>query len=398
MRSIQFRMTVLIVLALGAAAALVAYFFDRTYASNIQMLASRSISGARNSFQDLQRASIEPMVVGLAMAERNQALREAFMAQDRTALAAEAKPLFERFRTQYGYTQFNFWELEAPGALTPKGLRNVLRVGTPDMFGDVVERPTLARVASQKNLVTGLDLGFTGMSLRALVPATFGGKQIVGYMEMGRDIGLFIHRMKAMTGDDYALLVEKRFMDHKKWEKTRQVRRLADNWDQMKDLLLVDNTTTDASIFEFQGRITDIEDRGTVLETKEVDGKSILRGAFPISDITGTRIGAVFVAQDITAIQSQMKEARGRAVTAVVALCLVLAAVLVLWFRRLVVKRLQRMTEVATRVVGGEFQLEVKQSEPDEIGAFEVLFNQFRTLFVQALGEAEQRSKVERKG
>lgn len=397
MRSIQFRMTVLIILALALAAGLVAYFFDRTYASNTELLAARSISGARNSFQDLQKASIESMVVGLAMAERNPVLRDAFAAQDRAALTAEAKPLFDRFKAQYGFAQFNFWELEAPGTLAPRGLRNVFRSQTPDFFGDFNERATLAKVASQKTLVTGLDLGNTGLSLRAIIPASFGGKQVIGYVEMGRDIGVFLHRMKAITGDEYALLVEKRFMDHRKWEKTRQMRHLPDNWDQMKELLLVDNTTPDTTLFEYQGRLGEIDDRGTVLETKGVDGRIIVRGAFPIMDFSGTRVGAVFVAQDITAVQAQMKEARNRAVTSVLALCAVLAVILVLWFQRLVVRRLKHMTEVATRVVGGEFDLEVKQSQPDEIGEFEVLFNQFRSLFVQAMGEAEQRSKNDRK-
>jgi hypothetical protein len=48
-------------------------------------------------------------------------------------------------------------------------------------------------------------------------------------------------------------------------------------------------------------------------------------------------------------------------------------------------------------VVGGEFELEIVPSADDEVGAFEVLFEQFRLLFVELIGQAQQSSASGRK-
>jgi hypothetical protein len=41
-------------------------------------------------------------------------------------------------------------------------------------------------------------------------------------------------------------------------------------------------------------------------------------------------------------------------------------------------------------VVGGEFDLEIVPSAEDEIGTFETLFEQFRMLFVELIGQQSQ--------
>lgn len=44
---------------------------------------------------------------------------------------------------------------------------------------------------------------------------------------------------------------------------------------------------------------------------------------------------------------------------------------------RLVFRRLQHIIVVATRVVGGDYESEIKVSSDDEVGQFEQLFEQF---------------------
>ncbi len=111
---------------------------------------------------------------------------------------------------------------------------------------------------------------------------------------------------------------------------------------------------------------------------------------FPIRDVAGSKVGAVFVLRDITSVYEEMRTARLQAILAVIGLTVVLGLVLVGVFQVLVVRRLQSMIRVATRVVGGEFDLEIVPSAEDELGEFETLFEQFRMLFVELIGHAQQ--------
>jgi signal transduction histidine kinase len=58
-----------------------------------------------------------------------------------------------------------------------------------------------------------------------------------------------------------------------------------------------------------------------------------------------------------------------------------------LLLNQLVFKRLQHIIHVATRVVGGDFESEIKVSADDEVGQLEELFEQFRQVFVNILSQ-----------
>jgi hypothetical protein len=49
---------------------------------------------------------------------------------------------------------------------------------------------------------------------------------------------------------------------------------------------------------------------------------------------------------------------------------------------RLIFRRLDNIVMVATRVVGGDYATEITVSSDDEVGQFELLFEQFRCVFV----------------
>ena len=78
-----------------------------------------------------------------------------------------------------------------------------------------VDRATLRRAAETRESASK-ELGKTAFALRAVRPWIVDGKTI-GYVELGEEIDHFLREMKARTGDDYGLLVEKRFLDEQAW-------------------------------------------------------------------------------------------------------------------------------------------------------------------------------------
>jgi histidine kinase family protein len=390
-RTIKFKMLVVIVVCLGAGALRLAWSFNQAYEESAARLTKESIQGAAASFAGLERTSTDLMTATIGALGHDPELRAAMAARDPARALAVSQALYRGYRARFGITHWNYWEPESSGDMTAKGLRNLLRVGTPDMHGDFVERVTLARVARERALVSGLDLGFTGLVLRVLVPVEE-GTQLLGYLELGKEIGTFLRDMKKTSGYDYGLLVDKSRMDQKKWATMRTTAGLRNNWDDSPALLLSENTTADNDIFDYRGAIAALPEAGLPLGIAVRDGRSFARGVFPIRDVAGEKVAALFVLRDVTAAHDEMRAAQRQALLAVAVVMLVLAVVLGVVFELLVVRRLRRMTAIATRVVGGEFDLEIVPSADDELGEFETLFEQFRMLFVELIGEAQQRA------
>jgi HAMP domain-containing protein len=388
-KSIRFKMLLLIVGGLGIGAIGLASYFNHIYERNAERLTKDSIRSAAVAFAEVERTSTDLMSASIAAVMRDPEMRAGVLSRDPARLLAFSQPLYRDWRGRFGITHWNYWEPEQAGDMNAKGLRNILRVGTPDMHGDFVERVTLARVARERRLVSGLDLGFTGMVLRVLVPVEDGGRSI-GYLELGKEINGFLAQIKKVSGDDYGLLLSKARMDEKKWATQRTTAGLKNNWADMPDLLLADNTSDDDEILRYTGKIADIPEEGLPLEILSKGGKTLARGVFPIHDVSGAKVGAVFVLHDITAVYDEMRSGQRQAVLGVAVLMVILAILFFLVFQLLIVRRLENMIKVATRVVGGEFDLEIVPSADDEIGAFETLFEQFRMLFVELIGQAQR--------
>ncbi len=387
-RTIRFKMFAVIVLCLGVGAAGLGWYFSRMFTRNAERLTREAIQSASAAFADQQRTITDLMAATLATLAIDPEVRAALASREPARVLQLSQPLYRELRTRFGITHWNYWEPESASDMAPKGLRNILRVGTPDMHGDFVERTTLARVARERRLVSGLDLGFTGLVLRTLVPVEDGGRPI-GYLELGREIGGFLQDMKKVSGGEYGFLVEKRHMDEKKWATQRAATGARNNWNDIPGLLLVQNTTDDSEILHYDGKIADLPDDGQPLEVLRKGGRALVRGVFPARDVSGTKIGGVFVLRDITSVYDEMRSAQLQAILGLIGLMLLLAIILVLFFQLLVVRRLREMIRVATRVVGGEFDLEIVPSAHDELGEFETLFEQFRMLFVELIAHAQ---------
>ncbi|MGC2323466.1 MAG: hypothetical protein WA463_12620 [Terriglobales bacterium] len=94
--------------------------------------------------------------------------------------------------------------------------------------------------------------------------------------------------------------------------------------------------------------------------------------------------------RDISAFYRAMVRTRNILVlVTVVALALGIFLVLAL-LNRLVFRRLDHIIMVATRVVGGDYETEIRVSSDDEVGQFEQLFEQFRRVFLDLMAHVPE--------
>jgi len=130
-----------------------------------------------------------------------------------------------------------------------------------------------------------------------------------------------------------------------------------------------------------------------LLGTYRSDEKTFVKAVFPLIDASGKQIGGVFVLHDISDLENGLANVRSSSVLATVVLMLVLCGALVLVLNRLVFARLRHTMDVATRVVGGEFQTSILPASDDEVGKLEAMIEQFRALFVDVVQDLETRQE-----
>ena len=339
---------------------------------SVEDAAVATLQAAADTFAAQERAEIEKLAATLDALLANDELRAAFVGRNREKLLELAGPLFKTMTERDRITHWYFIE--------PEPDRTVfLRVHRPDLRGDRVERATLRRAIETRELGAGKELGKTAFALRAVRPWFHQGK-LIGYMELAEEIDFFLTAMKARTGDDYGLLVKKKYLDEKKWASVLGPR--ANTWNDRPDVVVVNTTTFTEGIIDFDGDVEGIPDRGEPLGEAVRGERAYVRGIFPVRDAAGRKVGGLFVLHDFTRHHAAMAAARIQSFLAFVTLAFACTALVALAVRLVVFRRLGRLrrdlearAEDAGLPPGRVVQLESE----DEIGRLEALFR--RVLF-----------------
>lgn len=365
-----------LVIGVGSILLLMRYSFER----NSQALASESVTGAQKLFSILETREVSKMTAVSDVLMANPQFRDSLSAQRREQLAALLAPQYENLKRQ-GITNMTFQ--------TPEPDRTVLlRMTIPEKFGDRLNRYIDREVVRTRSLVVGKELARGGFALRILRPVLDSKGAVTGYVELGEELGQFIHEMKSQTGSEYGLLLNKKFIDRQFWAQSSQVWHRRDTWDDNAEFVVADKTTESGDIMRYDGDLSAIPATGQVLE-KFREGSSVcVRGLFPIRDAGGNAVGAMFVIKDISGFYLSMRHTQTVLLSVmIVALALGTGLILIL-LNRLIFSRLEQIMVVATRVVGGDYATEIPVDSDDEVGQFESLFEQFRRVFVDVLAQA----------
>jgi len=384
MKSISIKTKVLVALSicllLGVAGtmALMRYSFEQ----NARTLAVQSLNEAQKLFGILTAREVSKMTAVEATLEADSMLQKHFLSKNRDELLDFCKPIYGSLKAQ-GITNWVFHTVEPEVTV-------LLRVHNPTMYGDHLDRFLTKEVVRTHGMVAGKELARAGFAVRTLAPLTDSTGKVIGYVELGEELGQFIHAMNAQTGDNYGLLLNKKYMDRKLWAESSAAWGRRDNWDDHPAYVVIDKTGQSERIIDFDGDFGAIPDTGKVLERYRDGAAMYVRGVFPIRDAAGTVVGAMFVVRDISNFYWSMRKTQTVLVVLTVT-ALALSTLLVLAIlRKLVFRRLDGIIAVATRVVGGDYQTEIRLTSDDEIGQFEKLFEQFRRVFVDVLSNVPE--------
>ncbi len=366
-----------LLVGLAGILALMNYSFER----NSQILAAESVSGAQKLFAILEAREIGKMTAVSDALLTNPEIRAAFVQRDRARLNELTAPLYVQLKRQ-GITN---WMFHSSPDMTV-----FLRAHNPTKFGDHLNRYLDRQVVQTGSLVSGNELAKAGFALRILRPFYDAQGGVTGYVELGEELGQFIHAMKAETGSDFGILLDKQYLDRQMWADSSAVWHRRDNWNDSPNFVVADKTTASDDILRFSGELGRLPAQGQVVGRFQQGDSVFVRGIFPIYDAAGHTVGAMFVVRDISSFYLAMRHTRNvLVVTTIAALAVGILLVLAL-LNRLVFRRLQHIIRVATRVVGGDYHSEIQVDSNDEVGELELLFEQFRRVFVDLLSSVPE--------
>jgi HAMP domain-containing protein len=380
--SIQFKVLAILVVCLALGVVCVIGLMHYFTVQNSQALAVDSIISSQKIFRILEAREISKMTAVSDALIMNPEIRDALAAKDRTRLLSLTAPLFPQLKSE-GITNWMFHTPEPDMAV-------FLRLHSPAKFGDHLNRSLDKEVAQTHAIVTGNELARAGFAERVLRPISDAQGKVIGYVEFGEELGQFIQTMKNQTGNDYELLLNKKFVDRQFWADSSTNLKRRDDWDDNSNFVVAARTTSNDKILRFTGDLAAVPEQGMVLEQFH-DGDSIfVRGIFPIRDAAGNTAGAMFIVRNISDVYATMRRTQNILLVAtVVSLSLGILFLLTL-LNRIVFRRLQHIIKVATRVVGGDFESRIKASSDDEVGKLEELFEQFRQIFISILGQVTE--------
>jgi Double sensory domain of two-component sensor kinase len=383
MRSLSVELKVIAaVLAVSVAAALVgAQLAGDIFERNVESAALGTLRTAADAFAAQERSEVEKLSAMLDALLGNEELRSAFAARDRERLLAIATPLFTAMSSHDRITHWYFIE--------PEPAKTVfLRVHKPELHGDVVERVTLQKAIETRDLGAGKELGQTAFALRAVRPWVQGGK-LLGYVELAEEIDHFLTAMKARTGDEYGLLVKKKFLDEQAWARVLGPR--SNTWNDRPDVVVVDTTTFTEGIIDYAGDVEAVSDKGDAIGTVYRGDRAFVRGIFPVRDAAGRKVGGLFVLHDFTRHHGAMQSSLLQTFLVLLAIGVVAAAAIAALVHALVfgrLERLRRRLEASAAQDGLPASRYVELESEDEIGRLERLFR--RVLFPSRASAADR--------
>ncbi len=261
---------------------------------SIQKAARENIRKEKLDFNYLLQKDTEILQELLSTFMEKEDYKKVFLEGDREKLSEYSKELFNKNKEEYDVTHFYYHR--------PDGT-NLVRVHNKNVFDDNITRITFNKAKQSNSWGTGIELGKTAFALRVVHPYVH-NDELIGYVEFGQEIDHILKLMKERTGDDYAIVVKKEYIDEDKWATLREEKGLRNNYHDSEEYVLIDLTDDRGfmlhEIKEYEEGILGVSDNGDVWETHKVGFKTYMDGAFALYDAGNNRVGAVIVIQDVS--------------------------------------------------------------------------------------------------
>jgi PAS domain S-box-containing protein len=282
-------LTVALCILLGA-------FIYNVYQTQQQQISedvAQRLDSVLKLFEKRLSSETEKLSAIIDLLSGNEQIKSAWLARDRTTLLKISSPLLSELSERLQFTHFYFHDGDRV---------NFLRVYSPERFGDVINRFTLIRAQESSQPSSGIELGKLGtMTLRVVHPWRIDG-QVVGFIEMGKEIDHIIHKLQDILDVELYVSIYKEFLEREDWETGMRLFGHDSDWNHLPSSVIVSRTLNEIpSVF---GDFLKKGQHGYMELASNVElsiGKHRFSvGVIPLFDAGSREIGDIVVLYDIT--------------------------------------------------------------------------------------------------
>ena len=311
------------------------FFYSQLKADHTDEYVKNSFLSAQYVFKSAVRTSTEKLSATLTVLSQNESLKRAMIAGDRATLLHQAIPIFEDLRKKYNITHFYFINTN----------RSVfLRVHQPQQYGDEIVRFTAKKSQTTGKLTSGLELGPLGtFTLRTVIPWR-DNNRLIGYLELGEEVGSIMSSIHQDTGLDFFVTIKKNYLSQKNWAQGLVILNRKSEWNYLSNSVLIYHTMQSLST-EIRKIIA------TEVITNHVNSTISYREEFysthmPLTDAGGREVGNILLVRDVTALNEKNRHSLMLLGGIAIGLC-----VLLLYFYYQLTKRVEsRFTSLQTNI------------------------------------------------
>jgi len=260
----------------------------------------QSTKSVKGYFHDTLTAEAETVAATLEFIAQDPLILAALKAGDREALLSQTSPVFDRLLRDYDITHFYFHDAKR---------KNLLRAHKPERFGDVIDRFTILNAERTGKLSHGIELGSLGTFTLRVVAPVFEDKQLLGYIELGKEIDdVLLHIHNSLNVEIY-MLINKQYLDQTSWETGMQMLGRAANWNLLTGVVLISQSSDEIPVKLFEKVFTEEGSQNLVVEKDvQLNGQTYWAGTIPVSDAGGRNVGTIVMLRDITTIVTLSRE------------------------------------------------------------------------------------------
>ncbi len=210
-------------------------YYQKTEQKEFENRVNKQLS---NQFNQEIKNDIEQLTGFLSFIANNRVLQQEYKQKNRADLLLKSTPIFEELRSQHQITHFYFHDLDG---------NNYLRVHSPDRYGDQISRATLNRTIQASNRMAGLEFGTFGQFvIRVVIPWKI-DNQLVGYLELGKEIDHVIKRLSINNDFQLILVIHKDFIFQNNLDKTDFFQSKANLLAKNKNIFIINQTINQIS-------------------------------------------------------------------------------------------------------------------------------------------------------
>lgn len=232
----------------------------------------------------------------ISLIQSNKVLQSVWMDKDRDALLKSTQKINQTLLESFNITHFYF---HYPDKVC------FLRVHNPGRYGDFINRYTLKDAEKKLTVVSGIELGPYGTFTLRVVSPWFIEGVLVGYIELGKEIGDITDKFNSILDVEVFYSIEKKFLYREKWEEGLAMIGANGFWEQLPNHVILGNhSELVSSISQYVNQSHGSHDNSVI--SFSVEDNYYRAGFINAIDASLESVGDIIVIKDISAQQKYL--------------------------------------------------------------------------------------------